>query len=947
MIKRTIFLQVALLLCIAVMGQNTTTLIFTGTDQNGQGVSLNNITVENVTRQWQIPLVYPDTVLILNNLVGIDDSKEQTTAVILTVHPNPFNGTTEAELLLKDGGSAHFKISDMNGREAVALTTPFLPAGNHHFRITLATPQTYILTVTQNGNSASVKLVNASDGGTNAISYFGTTSTGKMPMLFSSNPFTPGDLMRYMGFVQRNGSTFSDVITQYQNGDDIIIFKFTLPDIIPPVLCHDTLIPQTGAMCHGATYVWRGKTLTTAGTYYDSLKTTIGGCDSVYCLTLSYLPNSTSVENVTICPGSTYIWHNKTISTAGLHLDTIPAANGCDSICKLTVTIGATYFNSKTDSIALGNTYSWHGKTYSIAGTYYDSLKTVDGCDSIFQLNLSVVTTLTFTCGLSVATDTDGNMYNTVKLGTQCWMKENLKTTRFPDGTTIPASSSSSTVLPYLYVPNKDTLNIPNYGYLYNWTAAMNSSSAGDYTVQGICPDGWHLPSINEWKTLINYMKGVMSYKCNNSSTYIAKAASSQVGWTTATQTCAVGNDLSQNNMSGFSAMPAGLVSGNYTTYFGTDCKMWSTEEFLEDCSEASTAYLQNTSATFNTVTGIWSKGYGFSVRCVYGNGGKMKVSTSSVSNIGANSATCGGNVSVDGGDAITARGVCWSTSSGPTIADAHTTDGNGLGSFTSSLSGLTPLTPYYVRAYSTNSFGTAYGEEVIFVIPNANDGAPCTGAATVTDADGITYNTIQLGSQCWMKQNLRTTTYTNGTSIQYGGANTSPGTAYYYYPNNDVNSVASLGLLYNVAAVFNGANSSTANPSGVQGICPTGWHLPSRAEWTQLTDYVSANTSFQCNGLHSNYAKSMCATSGWYSTGLACTPGSSQANNNASGFSIVPAGYFDGSNYATAGQHANFWTSYKSGSNAYYVQFSYFYTNSYQWSDANYEAKSVRCVKD
>ncbi len=1040
----------ALLLCIAGMGQNTTTLIFTGKDQHGQWVQLNNITVENITNQWQVPLVYPDTVLILNNLVGINDNNGQNATVILTVHPNPFNGTTEAELLLKEGGSAHFKISDMNGREVTALTTPFLTAGNHHFRITLTTPQTYILNVTQNGNSASVKLVNASDGGRNAISYYGTTSTSKKPMLFSANPFSSGNLMRYMGFVQRNGSTFSDVITQYQSGDDIILFSFTLPDLIPSLLCHDTLIKQMDAICNGAIYNWHGKLLTTSGIYYDSLKTADGGCDSVFQLMLSLLPNSTSsesayicpgkshfwhgktfstpgvyrdtipsangcdsvctltlslmqnstfteaiaicpgtthiwhgktfsppgvyrdtipstngcdsvctlilsilqnstsTETITICPGKSHIWHGKTFSTPGVYRDTLPSANGCDSVCTLIVNIGLTYFFSQKDSINSGSTLSWHGKILGAAGIYYDSLKTVNGCDSIYQLELSIITpSLTFICGTSVVQDVDGNTYHTLQIGTQCWMKENLKTSKFPDGTTIPTSSSSSTVLPYLYVPNKDNQNIPDYGYMYNWTAAMNSSSAGDYTVQGACPDGWHLPSITEWKTLINYMKGVTTYKCNNSSTYIAKAAASQIGWTTATQTCAIGNNPSQNNLSGFSAMPAGLVRGTHTNYFGTDCKMWSTEESPSDDSEASTAYLQNTSATFNTVTGIWGKDNGFTVRCIYGKGGHIGVTTANVSNIGSTTAQCGGNVTIDGGTAITARGVCWSTSPNPTISNSKTTNGNGLGSFTSTLTNLTPQIPYYVRAYATNSFGTAYGEEKALVIPNSNDGTTCTGTPTVTDKNGNVYNTVQIGKQCWMRENLRATSYSDGRAITYGNSNTSTTTAYYYYPYGSNTNIQTYGLLYNVAAVFDGAGSSTANPSGVQGICPTGWHVPSRAEWTELTDYAGANLNYQCNGSYKNYAKALCATSGWNNGYSACTPGVSPANNNASNFSATPCGYFDGSAYSTAGQHARFWTTYKSSSYGYYVQFSYYGPGTYQLSGKYYEGCAVRCVKN
>ena len=90
-------------------------------------------------------------------------------------------------------------------------------------------------------------------------------------------------------------------------------------------------------------------------------------------------------------------------------------------------------------------------------------------------------------------------------------------------------------------------------------------------------------------------------------------------------------------------------------------------------------------------------------------------VTTTNVSNITQTTATSGGNVTDDGGATLTARGVCWSTSQNPTISNSHTTDGNGTGSFTSNMTGLTANTTYYVRAYATNEKGTSYGEQKSF----------------------------------------------------------------------------------------------------------------------------------------------------------------------------------------------------------------------------------------
>lgn len=91
-------------------------------------------------------------------------------------------------------------------------------------------------------------------------------------------------------------------------------------------------------------------------------------------------------------------------------------------------------------------------------------------------------------------------------------------------------------------------------------------------------------------------------------------------------------------------------------------------------------------------------------------------ITTSSISDTTATTATCGGNISSDAGSLVTSKGVCWSTTSGPTVAlGTKTTDGTGTGSFSSNITGLSANTTYYVRAYATNANGTAYGNEVSF----------------------------------------------------------------------------------------------------------------------------------------------------------------------------------------------------------------------------------------
>ena len=135
-------------------------------------------------------------------------------------------------------------------------------------------------------------------------------------------------------------------------------------------------------------------------------------------------------------------------------------------------------------------------------------------------------------------------------------------------------------------------------------------------------------------------------------------------------------------------------------------------------------------------------------------------VTTSSVTNIFTTSASCGGNVTHDGSAAVTAKGVCWNTSTDPTISNSHTHDGTGEGSFTSAISELDVSTHYYVRAYATNSVGTGYGSNVQFdssqniTIPTVTTTVitdistyTATGGGNVTH-DGSTIVTIK--GVCW-----------------------------------------------------------------------------------------------------------------------------------------------------------------------------------------------------
>ena len=212
-----------------------------------------------------------------------------------------------------------------------------------------------------------------------------------------------------------------------------------------------------------------------------------------------------------------------------------------------------------------------------------------------------------------------------------------------------------------------------------------------------------------------------------------------------------------------------------------------------------------------------------------------------------------------------------------------------------------------------TNS-GNAYSVRCVKDNDAVIDEKSCLEALTVTDVDNNVYATVKIGNQCWMRQNLRTTKYADSTSIDAGWSSTNPSTPYYYNYTSSGIDLKDRGLLYNWSAATRNI-SSNSFPSGVQGICPTGWHLPSDAEWDTLTTYVGSQSNYTCNDNSGNIAKALADTTGWNSSNYNCAVGNTQSNNNRTGFSAVPAGYFRGSSFLGAGANANFWSSTQNGS--------------------------------
>jgi len=275
---------------------------------------------------------------------------------------------------------------------------------------------------------------------------------------------------------------------------------------------------------------------------------------------------------------------------------------------------------------------------------------------------------------------------------------------------------------------------------------------------------------------------------------------------------------------------------------------------------------------------------------------GIIDLTTTTVSSIKAFSANCSGTITSDGGGTITEHGFCWNSSPKPTITNSKTTTiGSGTGSFTSSINGLQPVTTYYIRSYATNSTGTFYGDELIFK----------TLSGSVKDIAGNVYNVVAIGSQEWLVENLKTNQFNDGTMIPNVSDpatwdnQLTPGYCWY---NNSITNKNPYGALYNWYAV------------NTNKLAPIGWHIPTKEEWTILTNYLKDNEY------------------GYVGSG--------------SGFAGLPGGCRANGNFTNIGTEGYYWSSTQlSTTNACRVSFTMDY--SFLYSDEMSWGFSVRCIRD
>lgn len=226
--------------------------------------------------------------------------------------------------------------------------------------------------------------------------------------------------------------------------------------------------------------------------------------------------------------------------------------------------------------------------------------------------------------------DIDGNNYDAVVLGGQVWMTKNLMVTRYSDGTVIPIGTAQNSDSPafykhddYVYTDENNVQDVSKYGYLYNKAAVMRgkaSSNTNPSKVQGVCPAGWHIPSLSELEQLADYVKnapefwarhnGVVAKNC------VAHSLASEYGWEKGGNFCPGDPNLT-HNISGLSIPPAGAYypEGDWFTGIGSSAYIWSCTDFEECDGRVHNLRLYNHEG-YNLI-GATNDDFAMSVRCV------------------------------------------------------------------------------------------------------------------------------------------------------------------------------------------------------------------------------------------------------------------------------------------------------------------------------------------
>jgi len=534
-----------------------------------------------------------------------------------------------------------------------------------------------------------------------------------------------------------------------------------------------------------------------------------------------------------------------------------------------------------------------------------------------FTSDLTGLTPATLYFVRAYATNSAGTAYgNQVQFTTEAGFVPTVTTTIITNITTTTATGGGN-------VTAQGTTTVTARGVC--WSTTQNPTITNSHTSDGTGTGSFTSNLAGLCPATIYYVR---AYATNTAGT----AYGSQVQFTTSAGQTPTVTTTNITNITTTTATGGGNVTAQGTTAVTARGVCWSTTQ-NPTITNSHTSNGTGTGVFTSNLTGLSPEtiyyvrayatntagtAYGNQVQFTSDAGSMPTVTTATITDITETTATGGGNVTAQGTTAVTARGVCWSTSTNPTIAGNHTTNSSGTGSFISNLTGLSPTTTYYVRAYATNTAGTAYGNQVNFTTLTA--GFTCGSTITKNHVAGsvapvtktVTYSTVTNipgeTSKCWITSNLgsdhQATAVDDATEASAG----------WYWQFNRKQGYKHDGSTRTPNTTWISSISDYSDWTWANDPCTlllgTGWRIPTRTEWTNvdasgnwtnwngpwnsgLKLHAAGHLSFSDGSLlnrgsFGNYWSSTqsSATNGWY---LAFYSGISAVNGNgkAYGFSL------------------------------------------------------------
>lgn len=515
-----------------------------------------------------------------------------------------------------------------------------------------------------------------------------------------------------------------------------------------------------------------------------------------------------------------------------------------------------------------------------------------------------------FVCGEALVDPRDGQSYATVAIGGQCWMAENLN---FGDRIDCNQTMTFNNIFEkYCYENNP--ANCETYGALYQWNEVMQYTLTPG--IQGLCPDGWHIPTDAEWCTLEIAVDPTIN--CGS------------LFW----RGTDGGTKLKAGGSSGFEALMAGYVfSGMTSLELGTNTYFWTSTIY-----DAFNTWYRSLALTNAKVKRMYtSKNNGYSVRCLQGEG---------AANIAPNTPT--NPTPVNGalnqlielnlmwectdpeGDPMT-YSIYFGTSQNPPLI------ASGVSGSTYNPGNLLNLTTYYWKVVAHDSQGNQAEGPLWSFTTKKQSGLFVCGEVLIDPRNGETYPTKMIGNKCWMAKNLNI-----GERIDATIQMANNGLIEKYCYNNDPAKCDVYGGLYQWDEMM-----QYSTTQGSAGICPTGWRLATDNEWKDMEgnsdsqypvgDPAWDETGWRGSDVGGNLKE--IGTSHWSAPNAGAT--------NSSGFTALPGGYSAGGPFAFNGQMGWFWTSTQhSESGALTRALHYSLSTSNRADYSKVLAISVRCIQ-